>query len=70
MDTLTLIIMKLLNSCIHLIGNDVTAAKLLITESINELIVFVVNLENIDMQVTDTTISNHSNDIDDAVLAS
>ncbi len=70
MDTLILIIMKLLNSCIHLIGNDVTAAKLLITEIINELMAFVVNLENVGVKVTDTTILNHSNDIDDSVLAS
>ncbi len=68
MDTLTLIIIKLLISCIHLIDNDVATAKLLITESINELIVFVVNLENVDVQVTDTIVLNHSNDIDDAIL--
>jgi hypothetical protein len=41
--------MKMRNSRIHLIENDVTTARLLIHDSIDELMVFGVNLENVDM---------------------
>jgi hypothetical protein len=55
MDLLSAIIAKLQDSRTHLINSDITSAKLLINGSIEDLILFVVNLENVAVQTTDDT---------------
>lgn len=69
MDPFRLIIMKLQNNHIRLINNDVTAAKLLISEIIEELKLYSMNLENVGLQANDATASRGSEDLIRAILS-
>ncbi len=70
MDKLLSIILKLQASLTHLINNDITAAKLLINESIEELMVFVADLESAGSEAMNATTMHRFEDLNDAILSS
>ncbi len=70
MDLLSRIIATLRDSRIHLINNDITSAKLLINDSIEELMVFVLNVENVAVPTADITTPYDFRDLANAILHS
>jgi len=70
MDKLSSIILKLQASRTHLINNDNAAVKLLINESIAELMVFIANLESFGLQAIDATTMHDFEDLNNAILSS
>lgn len=68
-ENILLIIMKLQNSRTDLINNDMAAAKLLINESIEELKLYSINLENVGLEANDATTSRGSEDLINAILS-
>jgi hypothetical protein len=69
MDKLSSIILKLQASRTHLINNDITAAKLLINDSIAGLMGLVANLESVGLQAMDATTISNFEDLINAILS-
>jgi hypothetical protein len=69
MDLLISIIIKLQQSYLYLVNSDNTTAKLLIDDSIEELIALIAELEGTGEQATDATIPCCSDDLNNSLLA-
>ena len=67
MDRLLRITMTLQNGRTHLLGGDATSTRLLFRESIEDLMLFVTNLENVSVQATDASAQHDSKDLNELV---
>jgi hypothetical protein len=69
MDLLTSVITKLQDSHVHLTNKEVTLAKLLIKQSIEELKLCMADLESVGTQTNDVVPQHNSNDPARSILA-